>query len=181
MRSIFSFIILISVVLVPWGSLAPALLQDASGSAISTSKPAVPLPPARLVPDLGILPITAQDEANEQQPAAAFTDSSDTRGPRMICENGVCRLVDYDVPESSVGAAPELAASTRSSHQKLEAIGATQIRVEVDSQGDWRCSCSIPLRPGSPIMRRFEGSGKSDEQAIQEAYRLIEVWLQEHR
>jgi hypothetical protein len=184
MRSLFTLLTMVSVVLVPWSSLAPALLSDASGSAIGSGASKSKGPAARLSPALGILPLLAQDEGSE-----SFNDSlgqSPHRSPseaphtRMICENGVCRLVPDADPLAPNGWAHENA-TLNAKREKLEEIGATQVRVEFDSGGQWRCSCSVPVSPGSKVMRRFEGTGNTDEQAVQEACRVVESWLRDHR
>jgi hypothetical protein len=194
MRIIFTFVALVSVVLVPWSSLAPALLSDASGSAISASVPIALAPVARLNPALGILPLAPHDDANEEnvQTVTAPTDctaesmtsstdlAADPNAPRVVCENGVCRLVrDADQPGATTPA--RAAAQPPSIRQRLEAAGATHIRVELDSIGQWRCSCSLPVRPGSSIMRRFEATGSNEEEAIQAACRNVEAWLEDRR
>jgi hypothetical protein len=180
MRTLFTFVVLVSAVLVPWSSLAPVLLPDASGSAISSGVTKSLVPAARLSPALGILPLSARDELGEGdiQPVTAPTDSAaNPQTLRMVCENGVCRLIND--PIAAENAPTHTTVQPDSKRQKLQAIGATQIRVELDSAGEWRCACSVPVRVGSPVMRRFEATGGSDGQAIQAACRQVEAWLQD--
>ena len=188
MRILLTFVTLVSAVLVPCSSLAPALLQDASGSSIGNSVARSREPAARLNPVLGILPIgTASDEGaapgivtemaeadtplsrTGELPAAATTD---THAPRMVCENGVCHLVDDTVP-SPVPApmsADDQCAALRRFH-------ATQIRLQVVEAG-WQCSCSVPVSSGSRVLRHFEGTGATGGEAVEQVCVLIDEWLQ---
>lgn len=173
MRSLFTSMTLVSAVLVPWSSLAPASLQSSGGvSSKRVKKPAVELSAA-----LGILPLDGDDFPD---PPFAFGDSSGHSGPsqtRMVCENGVCRLV------TEPASAQDFTEPSRQSpaQRNLQATGATQIRVESDETGLWRCSCSLPVTPGSKIMRRFETAAASETQALEAATQAVTAWLSDHR
>jgi hypothetical protein len=184
MRSLFTFVMLVSAVLVPWSSLAPVLLPDASGSSIGPGAAKSHKLAVRLNPALGILPILARDEDSKSPAdasvAAAQNPAAETPHLRMICENGVCRLVP-DADTLGAAASAHECSKLDANRRKLEELGATQIRVESDTEGQWRCCCSVPVSLGSKVMRRFEAAGDSDEQAMQAACKSVETWLRSHR
>jgi hypothetical protein len=184
MRRIISVLTLVSAILVPWSSLTPGLLPDASGSAISHGVGKSRWPAARLCPSLGILPLLATDEAAEDFDHHAVTTPPDaetqTTHSRMVCENGVCRLVnDSDLTVAGDGVDEDM--QLVECRRKLEEAGASQVKVELDSGGLWRCSCSVPVRQGSKVMRRFQGAGVSSRQSVEETLKAVESWLGNHR
>jgi hypothetical protein len=171
MRMLFGLVALVSVILVPWSSLAPALLPNASGSAITPGRIVRKGPGVQLSPSLGLLPVGPGDDMEEPHEFPAGSAA-----PRMICENGVCRLVTDSDPLSA-GELPHENSKLDSVRRRLEGTGASQIRVTRDPNGEWRCACSVPISDSSRFMRRFEVTAGSDEQAVVEATKAVETWM----
>jgi len=176
MRTLFTLGAIVTAMLVPWSSLAPTWLPDAAGSSINpnlTKKYSGPA--ARLNPALGIMPLSREDTIEK-------SDDSDSAskiagGRRVVCENGVCRVVDEMFAESAAPVA--IGESNSVAHEKrLQSLGATQLRLESGADGDdSRVACCVPVISGSKVQRRFEASGASDAEAITRLVEQIEAWL----
>ena len=103
MRTLFTLGTLVAAVLVPWSSIAPSWLPDAAGSPVSESSVKRSIgPAARLNPALGILPLLLETP-DEVRTVAGIADSHGPGAlpPGVVCENGVCRIVDRPGSESS--------------------------------------------------------------------------------
>lgn len=180
MRTLFTLVAIVTAMLVPWSSLAPTWLPDAAGSPVSTN-PTKKFtgPAARLNPALGIMPLSREDASEQSNDSGAASKVAD--GRRVICENGVCRFVDKPSVESTEPAAFG-ESNTVAQEERLQLLGATQLRLESGADGDdSRVACFIPVVSGSKVLRRFEASGATDSEALARLAEQIEAWLQDRR
>jgi hypothetical protein len=178
MRTLLTLGAIVTAMLVPWSSLAPTWLPDAAGSPVSPSPTQKYTgPAARLNPALGIMPLGRDEsraEPGDSGPVGEFADSR-----RVVCENGVCRVVDEPVSEST---AARSESNTVRHEQRLQSLGATQLRLESAADGDdSRAACLVPVIAGSKVLRRFEASGPTDSDAVTRLVEQIEAWLQDRQ
>jgi hypothetical protein len=206
MRMLLTLTTIVAAMLVPWNSLAPSWLPDASGSSIEPSSDADAersgRPAARLNPAWGIVPL-APDEAEGLAVFGADRDASDepTQGAAdhagtaaagdvlfdpasdVKCENGVCVLPDGSrVAESALrsSGANGAAAKVNQARERLDELGATQSRIErVAGSDEFRCSCSVPVSEGSRLARRFEATARSEIEAVELIVAQIAQWRRE--
>ncbi len=190
MRTLITLGTLLAVLLIPWTSLAPAWNSDAAGGSISSTRqerrsgPAVCLNPA-----LGIVPLASDAQVEvgartephfesagdvagtPQQRVGKQSDSitGDSSRSRVVCENGVCRLID-DSESKSVESNHEAA------YARLTELGASQFRLD-EADDEARFACSVPVSAGSRVQRRFEAKGATAVEALAQATSDIEAWL----
>lgn len=181
MRTLFTLGAIVTAMLVPWSSLAPTWLPDAAGSPVSTNPTKrYTGPAARLNPALGIMPLSREEYASaEPDESGAAYEVAD--GRRVICENGVCRVVDEPSVESTESAA--FGDTNVVAHEeRLQSLGATQLRLDSGTDGDdSRVACFVPVIAGSKVLRRFEASGATDSEALTRLAEQIEAWLQDRQ
>jgi len=200
MRTLFTLGLIVAAMLVPWSSLAPSWLPDASGSAPASTPPKRnPGPSARLNAALGILPVTADEsgdldvDQNETADSNGFQElvaaisrmgqpsdsGKDKTVSRVVCENGVCKLVDEPAEGSSKAA--EMAGKRQQAVlQKLQSLGAMQVRTEKeDDAAECRASCCLPIRPDSSVMKWFKATGVNETEAWEAVLAQIESWLED--
>lgn len=177
MRTLFTLGAIVAAMLVPWTSLAPNWLPDAAGSPVAPSSTKnAGASVSWLNPALGIMPLGHDDAVGESGAAAQPAGS-----PRVVCENGVCRVVDESTAES-IGPTASADANLVASEDRLQSLGATQLRVESGADGDEsRAACAVPVAPGSKVRRRFEAIGATDSDAMTRLVEQIEAWLAERQ
>jgi hypothetical protein len=180
MRTLFTLGAIVAAMLVPWSSLAPNWLPDAAGSPVSPSPTKNPgRSVAWLNPALGIMPINQNDVSGNLTESAAADEVAG--GSRVVCENGVCRVVD-DLSPDSIVPPPMAGTSGNALEDRLHSLGATLVRVESDADGDdSRAACGVPVVSGSKVMRRFEACGPTDAEAMTRLAEQIEAWLVERQ
>lgn len=176
MRTLLTLGAIVTAMLVPWSSLAPTWLPDAAGSPVSPSlTQKYTGPAARLNPALGIMPLSRDDATEIPEGPGAADNDPDRR--RVVCENGVCRVVDEMLSESAAPAAVG-ESNTVGYEARLRSLGATQLRLESGVGGDdTRVACFVPVVSGSKVLRRFESVGATDSEALTRLVEQIEGWL----
>lgn len=197
MRILITLGTLLAVLLIPWTSLAPAWMPDAAGGPISPSlQEKTTGLAARLNPALGILPLPVDEQdgagsglVSESGPSSVedraglmknqpgeLTGSFTAEGKRsrVVCENGVCRLIDESESSTPEGKG-ELA------YARLRELGATNFRLDESSDEEARFACLVPISAGSRVRRRFEATGTSGAVAVARAIDNIESWLRDRQ